>query len=130
MNKDEIYEKVKMAIIESADVEEDEIDLGKTLIDDLGIDSIDMMELIYSLEKTYGIQLEIGDFEGSMAKQMGDVPFAKENIVTAEGLDKLRSVMPEVDQSKIIEGLSVYNIPFLFTVESLCNLVIEKRESK
>jgi acyl carrier protein len=130
MDKNEVFEKVKLAIVESADVEENEVEMGKTLIDDLGIDSIDMMELIYSLEKSYGIQLEIGDFEGAMSKEMGDVPFAKENIITKEGLDKLREVMPEVDQAKIKEGLSVFNIPFLFTVESFCKLVIKKIELK
>lgn len=130
MDKKEVFEKVRLAIVESADVEENEVEMGKTLIDDLGIDSIDMMELIYSLEKTYGIQLEIGDFEGTMSKEMGDVPFAKDNIITEQGLLKLKEVMPEVDQSKIVEGLSVFNIPFLFTVESFCNLVIKKIQLK
>ncbi|MBT4791235.1 MAG: acyl carrier protein [Halobacteriovoraceae bacterium] len=128
MNKDQIYEKIKMAIVDCADVEQEDVKLSKTLIDDLGVDSIDMMELIYSLEKSFGVQLEIGDFEGVMSKQMGEVAFAVDNIITTEGLEKLRSVMPEVDQSKIVEGLSVYQIPFLFTVESLCNLVIQKQK--
>lgn len=130
MNMEEVFEKVSEVIVDASDVEADEISLEKRLIDDLDIDSIDMMELIYSIEKIYGVELEIGDFEGAMNREMNGVPFAKDNIITEEGLEKLRELMPEVDQSKIQPGLAVYNVPFLFTVESLCKLIMRKRAAK
>ncbi len=130
MNMEEVFEKVSEVIVDASDVEADEISLDKRLIDDLDIDSIDMMELIYSIEKIYGVELEIGDFEGAMNREMNGVPFAKDNIITDEGLQKLRELMPEVDQTKIQPGLAVYNVPFLFTVESLCKLIMRKSAAK
>ncbi len=130
MNMEEVFEKVSEVIVDASDVEADEISLDKRLIDDLDIDSIDMMELIYSIEKIYGVELEIGDFEGAMNREMNGVPFAKDNIITDEGLQKLRELMPEVDQAKIQPGLAVYNVPFLFTVESLCKLIMRKSAAK
>lgn len=130
MNMEEVFEKVSEVIVDASDVEADEISLDKRLIDDLDIDSIDMMELIYSIEKIYGVELEIGDFEGAMNREMNGLPFAKDNIITDEGLKKLRELMPEVDQEKIQPGLAVYNVPFLFTVESLCKLIMRKSAAK
>ena len=120
----EVYEKVKSCLIDSCGLNEEEIELEKTLMDDLGIDSIDLLDLIYSLEKKYSISVQVGELAELVAKGMGDVPFEVDNIITDEGLRILHEFFGESQKAKIKKGLTVHEIPLLFTVRSICKLVI------
>lgn len=119
----DVYEKVKSCLIDSCGLTAEEIEPEKTLMNDLGIDSIDLLDLIYSLEKQYSISIEVGELAKLVAKEMGDVPFEKDNIITDEGLRVLQDFIGTSQQAKIKKGLTVQEIPTLFTVRSLCNLV-------
>jgi len=122
----DVYEKVKSCLIDSCGLNEEEIELEKTLMDDLGIDSIDLLDLIYTLEKQYAISIEVGEFAKLAAKEMGNVPFEKDNIITDEGLRILHDFIGESQRAKIKKGLTVQELPLLFTVHSICTLVIKK----
>ncbi len=60
-NIDKVYENVKMCLIDSCGLEEAQIELSKTLMEDLGVDSIDLLDLIYTLERQYSISIVIED---------------------------------------------------------------------
>lgn len=122
----DVYAKVKSCLIDSCGLNEEEIELDKTLMDDLGIDSIDLLDVIYSLEKKYSISIELGELANWASKEMGDVPFEIDNIITDEGLRILHKFIGESQKEKIKKGLTVQEIPLLFSVRSLCNLVIKR----
>ena len=71
MNPDAILEKVKEVIVDQLGVEEDIIQLDTSFIDDLGADSLDIVELIMSLEEEFDIQIPDGDAE--KISTVGDV---------------------------------------------------------
>jgi acyl carrier protein len=71
MNPDAIFEKVKEVIIEQLAVEEDAIKLDTSFIDDLGADSLDIVELIMALEEEFDLQ--IPDSEAEKIASVGDV---------------------------------------------------------
>ena len=121
-----VYEKVKTCLMDSCGLEEAQIELNKTLMEDLGIDSIDLLDLIYSLEKQYSISIGIGEFANLAAKELGDKPFEIDNVVTDEGLTILQEFFGESQKEKIQQGLTVQEIPTLLTVHSVCNLVLKK----
>lgn len=130
MNKNEIAEKVKNAIESSCGVDASEIQANKSLIDDLNIDSIDLIDLLYTLEKEFNVSIKISEFQSFAESELGDKTFAVNNIVTADGIAALKKIMPEVPPEKIVDGLSVFKIPYLFTVQSLCNIVEKKLGEK
>ena len=66
-----MFEKVKAIIAEKLNVDQDEIKLESSIVDDLGADSIDLIELIMNLEEEYGIS--ISDEEAVKLKTVGDV---------------------------------------------------------
>ena len=66
-----MFEKVKAIIAEKLSVDQDEIKLESSIVDDLGADSIDLIELIMNLEEEYGIS--ISDEEAVKLKTVGDV---------------------------------------------------------
>lgn len=65
-----VLEKVKKIIVEQLGVEEDDIAMESSFIDDLGADSLDIVELIMALEEEFDI--EIPDSEAEKITTVGD----------------------------------------------------------
>lgn len=73
-----VFEKVKKIIVEQLGVEEDDIAMESSFIDDLGADSLDIVELIMALEEEFDI--EIPDSEAEKITTVGDaVDYIKNN---------------------------------------------------
>ncbi len=66
-----MFEKIKKIIVEQLGVEEDEISMESSFIDDLGADSLDIVELIMALEEEF--DLEIPDSEAEKISTVGDI---------------------------------------------------------
>ena len=71
MNPDAIFEKVKEVIMDQLAVEDDAVKLETSFIDDLGADSLDIVELIMALEEEFDLQ--IPDSEAEKIATVGDV---------------------------------------------------------
>ena len=72
------FEKVKKIIVEQLGVEEEEVAMESSFIDDLGADSLDIVELIMALEEEFDI--EIPDSEAEKIATVGDaVEYIKKN---------------------------------------------------
>ena len=71
MNSEEIFEKVKKIIVEQLGAAESSITLESSFIDDLGADSLDIVELIMALEEEFDI--EIPDSDAEKVATVGDV---------------------------------------------------------
>lgn len=65
-----VFEKVKEIVVEQLGVEESEVTLEASFIDDLGADSLDIVELIMALEEEF--DLEIPDKEAEKITTVGD----------------------------------------------------------
>ena len=59
--KDEIYEKIKAALVDALGVDEDEITPEATLVGDLGAESIDFLDIVFRLEKAFDIKIPRGE---------------------------------------------------------------------
>lgn len=79
MNQEEIFDKVKEIIIEQLGVTESVITAEASFIDDLGADSLDIVELIMALEEEF--DLEIPDSDAEKVVTVGDVvEYIKDNV--------------------------------------------------
>lgn len=70
MENEEIFDKVKEVIVEQLNVEEDDVTAEASFIDDLGADSLDIVELVMALEESFGISIPDEEAEG--IKTVGD----------------------------------------------------------
>lgn len=78
MSSEEIFEKVKAIIVEQLQVSEETVTEEASFIDDLGADSLDLVELIMALEEEFGI--EIPDADAEKVVTVSDVVnYIKEN---------------------------------------------------
>ncbi len=76
--KEQIFDKVKEIIVDQLGVEEDEVTLESSFIEDLGADSLDIVELIMALEEEFG--LEIPDDEAEKIASVNDaIEYIREN---------------------------------------------------
>ena len=79
MSPEEIFEKVKEIVIEQLGVTEASVAMEASFIDDLGADSLDIVELIMALEEEF--DLEIPDSDAEKVVTVGDVvDYIKDNI--------------------------------------------------
>ena len=79
MNTEEIFEKVKAIIVEQLGVAETSVEMEASFIDDLGADSLDIVELVMALEEEFDI--EIPDSDAEKVVTVGDVvDYIKENV--------------------------------------------------
>lgn len=79
MSSEEVFEKVKSIVMEQLDVAESAVTTEASFIDDLGADSLDIVELVMALEEEFSI--EIPDEEADRVSTVGDVvEYIKENV--------------------------------------------------
>lgn len=79
MSSEEIFEKVKSIIVEQLGVTETSVTMEASFIDDLGADSLDIVELVMALEEEFDI--EIPDADAEKVVTVGDVvDYIKENV--------------------------------------------------
>jgi acyl carrier protein len=121
---EEIFEKVQEALIDALGVDEDEVTPGATLVGDLGAESIDFLDIVFRLEKSFGISIPREDL--SPEDILTNSQFVKDGMVTAEGMAKLKSRMPWADLSKFEKNPRVQDFGNLLTVQDMCNYVQTK----
>ncbi len=74
-----VFEKVKSILIDQLDVEEEKVTSDAVITDDLGADSLDIVDLVMSLEEEF--DLEIPDDQVENIKTVGDiVKYIEDNI--------------------------------------------------
>ena len=79
MNTEEVFEKVKAIIVEQLGVTETSVEMDASFIDDLGADSLDIVELVMALEEEF--DMEIPDADAEKVVTVGDVvEYIKENV--------------------------------------------------
>jgi len=125
----EVYNVVRNCLVRACGLDAEEIEPDKTLFHDLDIDSIDMLEIIFAIEREFTISIKFGEFE-NRAIEITPGPFEEKSIVTEAGIETLKQLMPEIPPANFNSGMSVQDIPMLMTVESLCRIVDHKLAEK
>jgi len=96
------------------------------LMTDLGAESLDFLDIVFKLERTFGIQITRGEMERAARGDLSDEEFAPKGVVSERGLERLRQLMPEAG-ARIQPGLRPAQILGLFSVQTFANLVSAKR---
>src|SRR5947207_6043601 len=91
-----ISARVAEVLVEALNVEEDEIKPTATLQGDLGAESIDFLDIVFRLEREFGIKIPRGELFPESIFQ-GDPEFVQDGRVTEKGLQELKARMPFAD---------------------------------
>jgi acyl carrier protein len=121
---EEIFEKVQATLVDALGVDEDEVTREATLQGDLGAESIDFLDIVFRLERNFGIKIPRGElFPENL---MADPEWVADGKLTSKGVQELRTRLPYADLSKLEDDPSVDKIGDLYTVEMLVQYVQSK----
>jgi acyl carrier protein len=127
--QDEIYTKVSATLVEALNVDEDEIKPTSTLQGDLGAESIDFLDIVFRLEREFGIKIPRGELFPESIFQ-GDPEFVQDGKVSPKGLSELRDKMPFADLSEFEKNPQLSHLSDLFTVDMITRYIQGKLERK
>ena len=122
---EEIYGKIAKVLVDCLSVEEDDITPTARLQHDLGAESIDFLDIVFRLEREFGINIPRGElFPESIFR--ADPAFVQEGKVTNQGITELRSLMPYANLDGFDRDRQLTNIPDLFTVDLITRYIVWK----
>ncbi len=130
MNNNHVIGEVRAIVMDALGMDEAEVELKTRLIDELDAESLDLLDIVFRLERSFGIKIPRGEIERKSRGGLTDGEFEVEGMVTSKGLEALQDTMPEVDPIYFKDGLAVKDIPRLLTVETFYNIVLEKLDEK
>ncbi|NOZ38639.1 MAG: acyl carrier protein [Planctomycetes bacterium] len=122
--EDEIFDKVREALVDALGVEDDEVVATATLQGDLDAESIDFLDIVFRLEKSFDIKIERGELFPEDI--LTDTEFVQDGKVNEAGIAKLRERMPFADLTKFEAEPIVQNLGQQLTVKDMCNFVAHK----
>jgi acyl carrier protein len=120
-----VAETVAAAI--GCDIEK--VKLESSLIDDLGAESIDFVDIIFRLQRQFKVKIPRGKIVEEARGNLSADEFEKAGVVTETGAARLRSFLSEVPPERFKSPLHVADIPRLFTIGTFCKLVIRQQRA-
>ena len=120
------FEKIQDIVVEALYCDKEQVTREANLMADLGAESIDFLDIVFRLEKAFGIKMPKGDIELRARGELVEGEFEVHGVLQEKGLARLKAIMPEVDPTKVKAGLRVKDIATLFTVATFERMVLER----
>lgn len=125
ISRDEVSQQVQEVLIEALGVDDDEITDDATLMGDLGAESIDFLDIVFRLEKTFEIKIPREELFPAESL-MNNPEFVLNGKLTETGLAELKSKMPHTDITEFQKDPDINKLGDLFTVNAIVNYVSGK----
>ncbi|MHC4570705.1 MAG: acyl carrier protein [Planctomycetota bacterium] len=125
MSRDEIFQEVQEVLVDALGAEDDEVTTEATLMGDLGAESIDFLDIVFRLEKAFGIKIPREELFPAESL-MNNPEFVSNGKLTETGLNELRSKIPHTDFSTFENNPDINKLGDLFTVGAIINYVETK----
>jgi acyl carrier protein len=123
-SQDEIFEKVREALVDALGVDEDEVTPDATLRGDLDAESIDFLDIVFRLEKAFDIKIERGEL--IPMDVLENTEYVADGKVNPAGIAALKQRMPFADLSRFEDNPNVQNLAEQLTVRDMCKFVEHK----
>ncbi len=124
MPDSDVYAKVQEVLEEALGVDDDEVTPEATLVEDLGAESIDFLDIVFRLEKAFGIKIDQSELFPENV--LNDPTYVVDGKVTDEGLAELRTRLPHVDLDAFESDRDVEKFSNVFTVDAIVKFVESK----
>lgn len=121
---EEVFSKVQSALVDALGVDDDEVTPEATMVGDLGAESIDFLDIVFKLEKAFGIKIQTDELFPKDILTEG--AFVQDGKVNANGIAELKRRMPWADLTKFESNPRVQDFGDLLTVSDLCRYVQSK----
>ncbi len=126
--REQIFEEVKEVLADALGLDDDEVTAEATLMGDLGAESIDFLDIVFRLEKSFSIKIPREELFPAESV-MSNPEFVSGGKLTEKGLAELKDKMPHTDLADFQDNPDVNKIADLFTVDSIVNFIQTKLDN-
>ena len=126
MTEQEVFQKLLPHIREVTGAPAERIRMDSLLMDDLGAESLDLLDLSFLIEEAFGVTIAGDEFERQARARMPDLVYERDGILTDEAVVELRKALPEVPPHRIHAGMPKLAVPRVLTVAVFVHLIQRK----
>ena len=130
MNEKEVFEKLLPLILDVTGMPAEQVKMASNLVEDLGAESIDLLDLSFLIEEAFGITIEADEFERQASRHIPGGQYEREGYLTPEAIEELKKAMPEVPSEKFRPGLKKIEVPSVLNVAVFVHLIQRKVAQK
>ena len=121
-DKEEVLSKVRESLVEALSVDDDEVTMDASLTGDLGAESIDFLDIVFRLEKSFGIKIPRGDLFPA-EDMLSNPEFVQDGKFSEVGLGELKKRLAYADLTEFEKDPVVANLGDVFTVGMIVGYV-------
>ena len=125
-----VWSKVRTAFAEALGLEEDEVEPHHKIIEELGAESLDFLDVAFRLERAFDIKIPRGGIEKAARDSLGDESYEVNGVLTDRAREGLIEAMPEIPREEFAPGLRTSEVPELWRVATFYNLVVHLLSEK
>ena len=129
-DEQEVFDRLRPLIHEITGVPEERILMGSALVEDLGAESLDLLDLSFLIEETFGVTLGGDEFERQARATMPGGAYERDGLLTEEAIERLREALPEVPPEKLQPGLPKVALPRVLNAAVFVHLIQRKLAEK
>ena len=130
MSEREVFDKLRPLVHEVTGVAEERIRMESVLVEDLGAESLDLLDLSFLIEERFGVTLGADEFERQARASIPGGQYDRGGMLTAEAIEWLREALPEVPPEKLQPGLPKIALPKVLNVAVFVHLIQRKLAQK
>ena len=124
MTNEEVFDKVKDVLVDALGVDDDEVASDARLVGDLGAKSIDFLDIVFRLEKSFAIKIDQSEMFPDNV--LNDPQYVQDGKVTDKGMEELRERLPHANLDTFAEDRTVDAFSNVFTVAAVVKFVEAK----
>ena len=127
MDENEVFEKVKTILADIIEMDPDEINRNSSLLDDLGLESVDLLNINLRIEYEFNFRIQEGELWNIGLDFVDNDKYMLGEMLTTDGLAEIKGRFPLIDTSQFSdEEISFYDVIGLITVEMIIDYIVTK----
>lgn len=130
VTREEVEQKVVAAVARALDLDPRKVTLSSSLTEELGAESLDFLDIAFTLEREFNVQLPRLDILQRATEHFGEETLVNNGVVTERGLELLRRGMPEIDPERFRPGIKATEVAAMFNVGTFVRILLRLLEAK
>lgn len=126
MNREEGLATIRAAVADCLGLAIDDVTPASRIIDDLGASSLDIIDLVFTLEEKFGAKIRDGELDAFLRGELVSADAVRDGFLTPDAIDRLAKFLPGLANVPDRTRVTPRQIVPLITIESLWLLVEER----
>ena len=126
MTEQEVFARLLPLVREVTGAREHQIRMESGLMEDLGAESLDLLDLSFLIEETFGVTIAADEFERQATARRPTISYERDGVLTEDAIRELREALPEIPPERLQPGMPKAAVPRVLNVAVFVHLVQRK----